>query len=97
MSFEIRFSPKAIITFDEIITQLNQRWGDKFVKKFKDKVSYSLDNIIETPFLYPIAPENIELRKCVLHKNCSMFYRVNNNIIEIIYFWDNRQDPLILP
>jgi plasmid stabilization system protein ParE len=95
MIFEIKFSPKAIITFEEIVTQLNQRWGNKFVNNFKNKVSKSLDIIAETPFLYPMAPENVELRKCVLHKNCSMYYRVNNNSVEIVYFWDNRQDPLV--
>ncbi len=39
MNFEIKFSPKAEITFNDIIIQLEQRWGDKFVNKFKDKVS----------------------------------------------------------
>ena len=95
MSFEIKFSPKAIKTFDAVVIQLSQRWGDKFVNKFKNKVSKSLDIIADAPFLYPIAPENTGLRKCILHKNCSMFYRINNEFIEVVYFWDNRQDPLI--
>jgi len=94
MSFEIKFSPKAESTFDDLVTQLEQRWGGKFVDKFKDKVSKTLDLISETPYVYPIAPENSILRKCILHKNCSMLYRIYNDNIEIIYFWDNRQDPM---
>lgn len=93
MSFEIKFSPKAETTFNDIIIQLEQRWGDKFVNKFKDKVSKSLDLIAQTPLIYPEAPENPTLRKCILHKNCSLLYRIYNNKIEIVYFWDNRQEP----
>jgi len=97
MSFEIKFSPKAESTFEDIIIQLEQRWGDKVVNKFKDKVSKSLDLIAETPLIYPVAPENPALRKCVLHKNCSLLYRIHSYKVEIVYFWDNRQEPLIKP
>ncbi len=44
----------------------------------------------------PKAEENTEVRKCILHKNCSMLYKVYDEIIVIICFWDNRQDPLIV-
>lgn len=97
MSFEIKFSPKAETTFNDIIIQLEQRWGDKFVNKFKDKVAKSLDLIAETPLVYPVAQENPALRKCVLHKNSSLFYRIYNDKIEIVYFWDNRQEPSTKP
>ena len=95
MSLEVKFSPRAEKTFEDIVIQLRNQWGEKFVNKFKDKVSRSLEIISLTPFIYPIAKENEELRKCVLHKNCSMLYRIKNDIIEVLYFWDNRQDPLI--
>lgn len=97
MSFEIKFSPKAESTFEDLVTLLNQRWGEKFVNEFKNKVTKSLDVISETPFIFPVAPENAELRKCVIHKNCSMLYRMRNDMVEIVYFWDNRQEPLIKP
>jgi hypothetical protein len=58
MSFEVRFSRRAIETFDAVVIQLNQRWGNKFVSKFKAKVSNSLDIIAESPFIYPIAQKN---------------------------------------
>jgi plasmid stabilization system protein ParE len=97
MSFEIKFSSKAETTFNNIIIQLEQRWGGKFVNKFKDKVSKSLDLIADTPLIYSVAPENPALRKCILHKNCSLLYRIHNDEIEIVYFWDNRQEPLTIP
>ncbi len=94
MNFEIRFTPEAEETFDNLVIQLRQRWGDNFVIKFEARVLKSLRAIADTPYIYPVADENTGVRKCILHKNCSMIYKTKDRIIEIICFWDNRQDPL---
>ena len=95
MSFDVKFSVKAEETFEAVVIQLGQRWGEKFVDKFKKKLSDSLDIISVTPFIYPVAKENEELRKCILHKNCSIFYSVRGNYVEVDFFWDNRKDPIL--
>ena len=97
MSLEIKFSPKAEETFEAVVAQLEQRWGDTFVNKFKNKVGETLDIIANTPLIYPLSKENSELRKCILHKNCAMLYRILDDKIEIFCFLDNRQDPLFIP
>jgi len=94
MSFELIFTPEAEETFDAVITQLQQRWGEKFVDKFEKRVSDCLDTIANTPFIYPVTEENQGIRKCILHKTCSMLYKVDEHKIIIICFWDNRQEPL---
>jgi plasmid stabilization system protein ParE len=95
MSFEIKFTPEAEETYDALASQLHQRWGERFVIKFENRVSKSLNTISATPFLYPIADENTEVRKCLLHKNCSMLYKIYDETVLIVCFWDNRQDPII--
>lgn len=40
--------------------------------------------------------ETTEIRKCIIHKDCSMFYRIYDTQIIIIFFWDNRQDPMFM-
>ncbi len=95
MSLDIRFTIEATQTYFAMVAQLRERWGDKFVIKFEDRVDKSLKIISESPYFYPLAEENTELRKCLLHKNCSMLYKVFADKIEIFCFWDNRQDPLI--
>jgi hypothetical protein len=76
MSFEIKLTPEAEETFDAVITQLRNRWGDKFVTKFENKISKSLDIISITPDIFPIVYENMQIRRCLLHKNCSMLYKI---------------------
>ncbi|MDB4918193.1 type II toxin-antitoxin system RelE/ParE family toxin [Mucilaginibacter sp.] len=94
MNFELRFTTEAEETFDALVIQLQQKWGDHFVAKFETRVLKALKTITITPFLYPVAEENTGIRKCILHKNCSLFYKINEENIVIICFWDNRQDPI---
>jgi len=94
MSFKVKFTPKAEETYDSLVTQLRERWGDKFVIKFENKVSKAIELISKSPFTCTVTEENLEIRRCVLHKNCSMLYKVYDDEILIICFWDNRQDPL---
>lgn len=96
MNFIVKFSPRAEETYDAIATQLRQRLGEKFVVKLEVKMRKSLSLISSSPYSYPIIEETTEVRRCVLHKNCSMFYKVYEGVILIICFWDNRQDPLLL-
>ena len=95
MSFELKFTLEAEETYDSVIFQLRQRWGDRFVDKFEMKVLKSLKTISSTPLIYPIIEENNEIRKCILHKNCSMLYKVYEGVVLIVCFWDNRQEPLL--
>ena len=76
MSFDIRFSPRAETTFDDIIIKLESRWGDKFVNKFKEKVSKSLDLIAETPlvFQYLVKIRHYENVFCIKTAHCSIGY-----------------------
>lgn len=94
MTYHILFTPEAEETFDALSTQLSERWGDPFVQKLENRLEKALATIVRTPFLYPVTMESTQVRKCILHKNCSMLYKVYNKTILIVCFWDNRQDPL---
>jgi len=97
MSFGLIVSPKAEESYEATVSQVRQRWGSNFVSKFEIKVEKSIKAIVLNPFIYPITDNRTEIRKCVLHKNCSMLYRIYDTTVVIICFWDNRQDPIILP
>lgn len=93
MRFEIRFTPESGITYTAVVTQLQERWGEKIVLQFETKVKKSLRTISSNPYLYTVAHEALQLRKCILHKNCSMLYKIYDREVLIVAFWDNRQDP----
>jgi len=94
MQYTIRFTPEAEDTYDSLSSQLMERWGERFVLKFEGRVSKALDTLSKTPFLYPVAIEEPQIRKCIVHSNCSILYKVDGRIVTVICFWDNRQEPL---
>ena len=96
MSFRIIATRWAQETYALLVDQLRQRWGDNFASKFGAKIEKCLEAILTSPYIYPVAEENMELRKCLFHKNCSMLYKIDGDVILIVCFWDNRQDPLFI-
>jgi plasmid stabilization system protein ParE len=96
VSFNLYFTKEAKETFQSICSQIEERWGEKQLDKFKIIVSESLDNLCRSPKLYPlVSKKHPSLRKYIFHKNCSIFFKiVDSDNVHIICFWDNRQEPL---
>lgn len=97
MSFELKFTPEAEDTFDAVVSQLEQRWGKRFVLKFENKLSKTFKTIERTPDIYPVINKDTGLRRCVIHENCSILFKIYDHDVLIICFWDNRQEPLFEP
>ena len=96
MALNVIFTDEATDTFESIEQQLQVRWGEKEVNEFR-KHTYAVVNIVsKLPLIFQSVKNTTNIRKAFIHKNCSMFYRVTDSYIEILFFWDNRQDPLIL-
>jgi plasmid stabilization system protein ParE len=92
--FGIVFSNRANETFDSIQAQLLERWGIATVVKFEERAIKVIEIISNTPFIYQSIEINAEIRKAFIHKNCSLFYKVSGQKIVILFFWDNRQEPI---
>ena len=92
--FEIVFSKRANETFDLIQLQLLERWGTASVIKFEQRTMLVLEAISNSPFMYQSIEIDSEVRKAIIHKNCSLFYRINGQKIVLLFFWDKRQYPM---
>jgi plasmid stabilization system protein ParE len=94
MIYLIIYSPEALETFEDIIAQIKNRWGDKYVDEFKQRTVKVIETIQRSPFIKQAIETNVNVRRAVIHKNCSVFYEVRGTTIDILFFWDNRQDPI---
>ncbi|WCT13004.1 type II toxin-antitoxin system RelE/ParE family toxin [Mucilaginibacter jinjuensis] len=94
MKFEIVFSDAAHETFTAIQSQILDKWGKKSVIKFEKRVLKILEIISVSPFIYEAANINVNVRKASVHKNCSCFYKIGETSITVLFFWDNRQEPM---
>ncbi len=88
----IIWSPEAKADFLGILDYLMRKWGEKAAFDFSDEVDRILDIIASIPDLYPIDDDGL-VRKAVIVKQVSLLYSVNGDVIELVRFWDNRQNP----
>ncbi|MEO6149372.1 MAG: type II toxin-antitoxin system RelE/ParE family toxin [Mucilaginibacter sp.] len=96
MIYKVIFSDEATSTFESIGQQIQAKWSEREVNEFRKK-SYSIVEMISKhPLMFKALGNDPSVRKAFIHKNCSMFYFVGDNYIELLFFWDNRQDPIFI-
>lgn len=89
---------KVIITeeaeqsLDEIIEYLPENWNQTVIDKFTSNIQLTIQRIQKFPKSFPISPF-IEAQRTLVSKQVIMFFRVENDILTILLFWDARQNP----
>ncbi len=83
----------AKITYFEIIKNLNNYWDKNQSKNFVNLTNNQLKNIKNGTVKHKLI--NKEVRKCIIHKNVSLYYieDLKNNKIILITFYNNRMNP----
>jgi len=93
MPKQIIWSPSAESDFGNILEYLNQKWGEKIACQFIEITSTILRQITVKPKLFPLINKKMKIRKCVLTKHNSVYYRESVTQIEILRIFDTRQHP----
>ena len=96
MNYEVVISEAATETFQDIRIQVENRWGAKYADQFEERVAHVLDLLSLSPFIFKSIAFDENIRKAHIHRNCSMFYEIHEPVVIVLFFWDNRQDPIFL-
>jgi hypothetical protein len=77
------------------LTYLNKEWGENSVQDFISDVNDILMTISRNPKMFISARKKRDIRKGIITKHITLYYRIKQrkNEIELLTFWDNRQDP----
>lgn len=95
MELSVFWTQEAKETFGNIVSYLEEEWGESVAKKFVQKTNRILINIAQQPFIFKPSSINEAIRIGLITRNCSIFYEVQEEQIRLLFFWDNRQEPLI--
>jgi len=93
MHREIIWSPLAEKDLGEILEYLSENWNQKLIFRFLSKIELITNQIAKIPNQYPIINKKLRVRKCVVTKQNTLFYREAEKRIEILRLFDTRQDP----
>ncbi len=98
--YEIVWSPKAKISLFRILEfTTKHHQSNTYAIKIVREIQRIERLLLKSPFIGSRVVEftSEKIYRFILLKNYSLMYRVvGNSRIEIVYFWDNRQNPELL-
>jgi plasmid stabilization system protein ParE len=93
MSKQIVWSPVSENDFSGILNYLNKNLGETVAAQFIDLTENFLTQISINPKQFPVIYKKKKIRKCVLTKHNTLYYRDSKFQIDILRIYDTRQDP----
>lgn len=93
MSRKVVISKTAEQRLEKLFKYLIENWTQKVKSDFVKKLDNKIILLKEYPESFPESEKKKGLRKCVITKHTTMFYEFNSNQINIITFFDTRQNP----
>lgn len=93
MALEIKWSKRADKKFDKILNYLAENWGDRITRSFVKKVYEFLNILSEFPEIGSIENKEKGIRGFTIVKQVNIFYRIKDDTIILLNFFDNRQNP----
>ena len=93
MSRKVVISKTAERKLEKLFEYLIKEWSLKVKKDFVEKLDSSIEIIKNQPEIFPESKKGKSLRKCVVTKQTTLYYRYNSKRINIVTLFDTRQDP----
>jgi plasmid stabilization system protein ParE len=93
MKREIRLSKRVMRKLNSLLVYLEEEWSIKVKHEFVLKLDKSLKQIQKLPDSFPESEKIKGLRKCVVTKQTTLFYKYSETTIDVITIFDNRQNP----
>ncbi len=89
---ELMFSKKSIKEIREISEYIEAKFSFRIKLDFLEKLKKNLDYVASNPENFP-QTEYEDLRKCVVSKQTSIFFKIRSKDIVVVSVFDTRQNP----
>lgn len=90
----IVWSDTAEQTFDAIVYYLENSRGEASARKFVRRTNQLLTNLSQQPYMFKSRELGNDVRIGLITSQTSVIYKIHPNHIYLLYFWDNRQQPI---
>jgi hypothetical protein len=89
---EIKWTTEAEDTFTAVIHYLKVKWTDREIEIFIFSANKIISYISVRPLMFRQSKKQ-NIREAVITKHNLLLYRVKPHHIELLTFWDTRQNP----
>ena len=92
-TYKLIWSDEALNGLKEIISYLENRFSEKDVKKFVQKFDKQLEFIKSNPESFSFSPKSKTVRRTIVARLTSIYFRVDGDVINLVTIYDNRKNP----
>ncbi len=96
MSLKVIWSPASKEEYAITLGFVEDNFGIDAALKFLDKTDAIIEGIAIFPTMFPTSKLRKDVRKAVITKHTAVYYRFNETEVQLLHFWDNRQNPASL-
>jgi plasmid stabilization system protein ParE len=93
VTYTLRWSERAANDYERLVDYLIEKWGMEITLDITHKFERAFSQIEKYPEHYPVFLGKKNIRRHVVSPQTSIFFKVENDVIEIITLFDNRQSP----
>ncbi len=94
MAYTIEWTDNAIQDLKQIVEYLRDEWSVESAKKFVDKIDSWLDLLVISPYIGTASNKKSGVREILVTRQNKLFYRIIDNRIILLDFFDTRRDPI---
>jgi len=91
---DIVLTDNAKVTLQHLFDRVEYRFGATTADEFLDKVEKVLKQVAQNPEMFKAVSFLKNVRIAFVSRQTAFYYQINNQDLVILYFWDNRQEPL---
>jgi len=89
----VLWTQEAEDSFYEIVDYLNENWTEREYLNFESETHGIIAIITKHPYIYPATDHDKNVRKAVMMKLISVYYRVDDHKVTLLLFWNNTRNP----
>jgi len=89
----IVWNRRASDNFNSVIKYLQKEWGDKVTRNFVIRTYEIIELLAANPEMGSIEHAEKQIRGIVITKHNTLFYRVEEEKLILLNFFDNRRHP----
>lgn len=91
--YKILWTDNALKELESTIEYLIKNWTDKEIQNLALRIEETLELISNNPNMFQSSDVKKNIRRVVISKYNTMYYRTKGENIEILSFFSNRQHP----
>ena len=93
IGYKIFWTTNAQKELSAILEYLTIKWTSKEIKAFIERLENVLFLMSQNPEMFQVSSVKVNIRKAIISKHNTIYFRVKNKQIEILSLFANKQSP----